>query len=326
MERNKIRAGILGLVVGDALGVPVEFRSREALDAAPVVDMRAYGTYCQPKGTWSDDSTMAFCTMDSLLGGVDYEDLMHRFCSWMSEGKYTAWGEVFDMGGTTRRALMMAVAGVPALQCGKDGEYCGNGSLMRILPASLYALAKYGPEGVHGEEALELIHNMSRVTHASPRCLIACGLYSAVVWELMAGKAPVEAVREGLQRAGAFYGEGPLKRDYQKYYGGITEKVLLSLEREDVSGSGYVVDTLVASLWCLLTTENYRECVLRAVNLGEDTDTVAAVTGGLAGIAYGLEAVPEEWVGCLAKREWIEERCAAFEERLAAVEKERTTL
>ena len=323
MEQNRIRAGILGLVTGDALGVPVEFRSRGALAAAPVVDMRAYGTYHQPKGTWSDDSTMAFCTMDSLLGGIDYEDLMRRFCSWMNEGKYTAWDEVFDIGGTTRRALMRGAAGTPALACGEEGRQCGNGSLMRILPASLYALAKYGPQGVYSPEAMELIHNMSRVTHASPRCLIACGLYSAVVWELMAGRAPVEAVREGLERAGALYEAGPMEKEYRKYFFGMTEKSLLSLEQEDVSGSGYVIDTLVAALWCLLTTENYRECVLRAVNLGEDTDTVAAVAGGLAGIAWGLQAIPESWADCLARKAWIDERCAAFEDCLAAVEQQR---
>ena len=90
-----------------------------------------------------------------------------------------------------------------------------------------------------------------------------------------------------------------------------------------MSGSGYVIDTLVAALWCLLTTENYRECVLRAVNLGEDTDTVAAVAGGLAGIAWGLQAIPESWADCLARKAWIDERCAAFEDCLAAVEQQR---
>lgn len=323
MKREMVLGGLFGLITADALGVPVEFTSRLERSIDPVKDMRAYGTYSQPKGTWSDDSTMTLCTMDSLLGGVDYNDLMARFCSWLYEGKYTAWDELFDIGGTTRHALMKGAEGVPPLECGERGDHCGNGSLMRILPASLYAFAKYGYEGVYSEEAMSFIHDQSRVTHAADRCMIACGLYSAVVWELMAGKSVLRAVADGLEKASVYYLQSALKKDFRKYFDGMSEKTLLSLEEEDVSGSGYVVDTLVAALWCLLTTEDYRSCALRAVNLGEDTDTVGAVAGGLAGLAYGYAALPEEWVACLAKRGWLEEHCAAFADCLAALFKEK---
>ena len=82
-----------------------------------------------------------------------------------------------------------------------------------------------------------------------------------------------------------------------------------ALPEEKIKSTGYVVDTLEAALWCLLTTESYRECVLKAVNLGGDTDTVAAVAGGLAGALYGIEGIPEEWLNTLIKREYIEEIC-----------------
>ena len=132
---NKTLSAIMGLCVGDALGVPVEFSSREQLKRNPVVDMRAYGTYNQPAGTWSDDTSMTLCTLDSLSNGLDYKDIMEKFLSWYKDGEYTPHGEAFDIGMATSKALNKYASGEKPLESGGRGERDnGNGSLMRILP------------------------------------------------------------------------------------------------------------------------------------------------------------------------------------------------
>ena len=143
--RDKILGGVLGLCVGDALGVPVEFESRESLRSNPVTDMRGYGTYNQPAGTWSDDTSMTICLMDSLSGGLDYFDIMTKFKSWINGAECTAHGEVFDVGNTTRKAIDRFTNGMDALKCGGGSEKDnGNGSLMRILPLVFYLKSLYG--------------------------------------------------------------------------------------------------------------------------------------------------------------------------------------
>ena len=140
-KQDVIKSGIFGVIVGDALGVPVEFTSRSERKADPVVNMREYGTHSQPKGTWSDDSSMALASLDSIIqnGEINYDDMMDRFRDWKINGNYTPHGKVFDVGITCSRAISQYGSGVNATECGCSGERDnGNGSLMRIMPVSLY--------------------------------------------------------------------------------------------------------------------------------------------------------------------------------------------
>ena len=156
---NPILNGVMGLVVGDALGVPVEFKDRESLRQDPVTSMRGYGTYNQPPGTWSDDSSMTLALLDSLKDGLDYKDIMDKFVAWYDKGKYTPHGKMFDIGIATRQALSRYKNGLAALECGGQDEYDnGNGSLMRILPILFYLQAKIGNEFLDKDEAFEIIH------------------------------------------------------------------------------------------------------------------------------------------------------------------------
>lgn len=311
--RKQMQDGMLGLAVGDALGVPVEFRSREVLKQNPVTGMRAYGTHNQPAGTWSDDTTMALCTLESLTKGVDYDDMMDRFCRWVDEGYMTPRGKLFDIGRTTLHALRMFSSGVPALQCGgTDVRDNGNGSLMRILPAVFYLRREYGPACMEKAEAFELIHNLSRLTHGHEISQIACGLYCDMANELMNGKTITEAVNHAALTKERWYGKQEEFSSWLAKFDFINAEMLAALPEEAIKSSGYVVDTLQAALWCLLTTDSYSQCVLKAVNLGSDTDTVAAVAGGLAGILYGAESIPEDWLKVLAKKEEIVRLCEAF--------------
>lgn len=313
MWEETVKGAVLGLVTGDALGVPAEFMTREELAQDPVTGMRSGGAHGQPAGTWSDDSSMALCLLESLTRGLDYEDMMARFLRWADEGYMTARGEVFDIGIATRRALVKFAQGTPPLECGGSGTYDnGNGSLMRILPVALYLHRTMGPEFPDEPESYRIIHNASALTHAHPISLIGCGIYCAVANELLCGEGGPEDIQRGIARAKASYFGMPEYRPYLKEYRRVDADVLLALPKSEISGSGYVVHTLEAALWCLLHTDSYRSCLLGAVNLGEDTDTTGTVAGGLAGIRYGLAGIPEEWLSVIAKQKEIETLCQRF--------------
>ncbi len=314
---HSVKSAILGLVVGDALGVPVEFQSREELEQDPVTGMRAYGTHHQPAGTWSDDSSMALCLLESLSCGVDYDDMMARFLRWAEEGYMTAHGDVFDMGIATRQALVKYAKGTPPLECGGIGIYDnGNGSLMRILPLALYLHRTMGPEFPSKQEACLNIHNASALTHAHPISLIACDIYCSVANELLCGRNRPADIQRGILSAKEMCASLPDTAPCLAEFKRVDVDVLQSLPKSEIRGSGYVVHTLEAALWSLLHTDSCRNCVLEAVNLGEDTDTVGAVVGGLAGIQYGMADIPEEWLAVLAKRSKIEALCQAFAQSL----------
>jgi len=314
---NKVLDGIMGLCVADALGVPVEFTGREMLRKNPVTGMRSYGTCNQPAGTWSDDTSMTLCLADSLSKGLDYDDIINRFIMWFEEGKYTPHGEVFDVGNTTRKALMRFTQGKAPLECGglSDNDN-GNGSLMRILPIVYYLLANYGTEITENDEAMAIIHNVSSLTHAHKRSLIACGIYCSIAAMIIGSTEPT-AVSLGISKAVEFYRRHEEYKDELSHYERLNNKSFASVPIEEIKSSGYVVDTLEAAVWCLLNTNNYKECVLMAVNLGEDTDTVAAVAGGLAGLYYGYGSIPQEWLSVIVRRDYVEGICSRLNEALS---------
>ena len=308
-------AAILGHAVGDALGVPVEFMSREALSREPVCEMMGYGTYPVPAGSWSDDTSMVLATLDSLRGGkVDYDGMMRNFALWVKENKYTPTDVMFDIGGTTARAIEKYLTGEPAESCGCSDAYSnGNGSLMRILPVALFLYAKRYPK----KEAMRIIDKTSALTHAHPRSRIACGIFAFVLWELLRNPAK-DSIREGLCKASTYYAEEAELKTYEERLIRRIGRVLAKGEKEEncppmplceIKSSGYVVDTLEAVIWCLLTTNDYKSCVLTAVNLGEDTDTIGAIAGSLAAALYGISSIPAPWFDALQKREYIESLC-----------------
>ena len=304
--RNHVLDGIMGLCVADALGVPVEFNSRERLKANPVMDMRGFGTHNQPIGTWSDDTSMTLCLVDSLSDGLNYQDIMTKFKMWLIDGAYTPHGEVFDVGIATRQAIKRFISGTEPLNCGGTSERDnGNGSLMRILPLLFYIQSLYGTDFQEKDEAFEIIHRVSSLTHAHKRSQIACGIYISVASMLIGNMDLRIAVELGVYKAVEYYEQKPEFIEELKYYNRLTEKGFSELREIDIKSSGYVVDTLEAAIWCLVNTKSYKDCVIMAVNLGDDTDTVAAVAGGLAGVYYGFENIPMEWVVQIANIDYI---------------------
>lgn len=312
--------GIWGLMVGDALGVPAEFKDRDMLRRMPVMMMSGFGTHWQEAGTWSDDTSMTLATMDSLCSGLDYENILKRFKDWLFYNKeYTPHGDVFDVGGVCRRAIKNYTMGFDVLECGINEENSnGNGSLMRILPAVLFVL-KDGK--ALNENTLEVIHNVSKLTHSHPISLIGCGIYAFLVEELLKSDPETdvcEILQKGIDRAFFTYEnrEDAYLTAYLRQYrrmGKLYE--FQQLEENEIQSTGFVVHTLEAAVWCLLTTNSFRECVLKAVNLGSDTDTVAAVAGSLAGYVYGQggdDGIPIEWIRQLSRFEWLEGKVEKF--------------
>ena len=173
---EKIKAVMIGHAVGDALGVPVEFCSREEIAKDTVTDMRGFGTYPVPAGAWSDDTSMSVAALDSLANGkVDHDEVMRNFVEWVEEGKYTPTGKSFDIGRTCLQAIRSYLICHKTSECGQVGEYSnGNGSLMRIHPFALYAFAK----GMTLGKSLDVIREGSALTHAHPRSIYACGIYA----------------------------------------------------------------------------------------------------------------------------------------------------
>ena len=311
--KEKIYGGILGLTVADALGVPVEFQSREFLRRNPVTDLQGYGTYNQPPGTWSDDTSLALCLLDSLTIRLDYTDIMKKFIAWHDRGEYTPHGESFDIGFTTRAALRQFSSGTEPLQCGGRGESnISNGSLMRILPLAFYLHSVYGDDFTEKDEVFDIIHNVSSLTHAHKRCLIACGIYISIAGKLLVGSNIQEAIQSGIQCAKIYYENRSEYSEELAHFERIFNRDFKNQPEESIKSGGYVVDTLEAAIWCILNTESYKSCVLKAVNLGEDTDTVAAVAGGLAGMGYGLKSIPKKWMNQIVRLDYIKELCQNF--------------
>jgi len=318
----EVKAGILGFAVGDALGVPVEFAPREELEFFPVTDMQEFGAHKQPKGTWSDDTSMTLATMDGIIqsNGINYTQIANNFCWWACGKKYNAHDYVFDMGITTHKALQdYLILGLDPTKAGGKGYYDnGNGSLMRILP-----LAYYFKENQTSDlEMATIINNISSITHGHEISCMGCYLYTKYAMSLLEGKSFQESYND-LQKVDVSMYSDTTQLSYERILSGDLGKIK---DSSLISSAGFVVSSLEASIWSCLNTNDYKEAVLKAVNLGEDTDTVCALAGGLAGIKYGYNDIPEKWLNTLVKKDYIEDLSNKFEykiKNLNKIEKEK---
>jgi ADP-ribosyl-[dinitrogen reductase] hydrolase len=305
-EKERIFGGLWGAIVGDALGVPVEFTSREEVRRNPITGMRGYGTFNLPPGSWSDDSSLLLCTVESLLHGFDTVRMGDLFMQWLNEGYWTPWGTTFDVGNSTSNSIHRLMKGVPPEEAGGRGEDDnGNGSLMRILPVGI----SFSHQPL--SEFLNTVHRASSVTHRHPRTLMACGFYCLMVRALLDGLSAEEAYGFAIDHAKTHYARLPFAEElghFERLFSGL----MGSIPETAIKSGGYVIHTLEAGIWCLLNLNSFQEAVLKAVNLGEDTDTTGCVTGGLAGVLYGLKGIPKEWLNAMARREDIDKLLAQY--------------
>lgn len=311
--------GMMGLVVGDALGMPVQFLSRADVKSAPIFTMDGFGTYDMPVGAWSDDGSMAIATLDSILNntGIDYDDIMKSFYDWTVNGKYTPTGKAFDQGNTCMEAIINYARERDFKSCGKIGEYAnGNGALMRIMPVCLYSYVQYKNGEASLEEVLEYIHQATALTHNHLRARIASGIYFFMIKSILEEKENItDRLQLGIEEAKRFYNSHLINMlEWRHFLRMENLNEFAKVEEKDIHSSGYVIDSLEAAVWSLITTKSLEEGLLRAVNLGNDTDTVGAIAGGLAALYYGYHSIPEHWRSTIIKRDEIIKLCMRAQE------------
>lgn len=325
--------GIMGVLIGDALGNPVQFMSRHSVEKRGLVKgMEEGGVFNMPAGSWTDDGSMTLATLDSLIakGTIDYDDMMERFIRWDSFGEYTPFGRAYDQGITCMDAIDRYSRRHKWTSCGKTGEHAnGNGGLMRIMPVCLYAAVKEADGTLTEKEAVQTVHNATLLTHNHLRVCTASGIYYFMCREIlklrglfgdteadreagsanMTGSTLRRVLQRGMDNAVSFYAQNDMDEEFTHYARMKDLEKYAETDADKIKSSGYVVHTLEAVVWSLITTDSLEEALLKGVNLGDDADTVGAIAGGLAGLFYGYDSVPEAWKNAMQKRAWLEDMC-----------------
>ncbi len=304
--KNKIANTLYGAIVGDAAGVPVKLLSREFLAENPITDMIGAGIYNQPVGTWSAASSMTLCLADSIgyLRQVDYDDILKRFALWIYNKDYIPGSFIFDYG-TCSSAADRYMCGEDPVWCGGYKLYTnGNGSLTHFSPVPLYLFSKYGKNAMEKTECFDICHYVSTLTNAHSISFIGCDIYTSFIIEILSGAKKAELQNTVFSKLNGYFKEdSSYKKDFLKYTR-IFSSDFNNFNSAEIRSSGYVVDTLEAAIWCFLTTDNYRDCILKAVNLGYDTNSIACVAGSLAGLYY--EDIPAEWITAIRNKELVD--------------------
>ncbi len=302
------KAGIIGFVVGDAMGVPLEFCMREKLMQKPITEMLGYGSHNVPKGAWSDDSSMTLATMDAIIkdNDINFDTIANNFLEWVKNAKYTPTDKVFDIGRTCLRAIGRYENKEDiAEKCGGTSEMDnGNGSLMRMLPLIYYCYAKE----MKAKEIYEVVKNVSSITHRHEISIMGCFIYVMYGIELLKNKNLVQAYKTVKKiKYDIYFKEETINRYYR-----ILKKNINKYSLEEIKSTGFIVDTLEATIWVLLNTKTFNQAIIGAINLGNDTDTIGACVGGLAGLYYGIENINKTWQNELIRYDYIVDLCDKF--------------
>ena len=290
--RDRARGALLGLAAGDALGTTLEFRARDTFP--PHAEITGDGPFHLRPGQWTDDTSMALALADSLLAhpGFDPDDLMRRFLSWWRDGEYSCTGRCFDIGSQTGEALARYARDGNPYAGSTDAEDAGNGSLMRLAPAALRHL--HDPAA-----ARRLAVDQSRTTHGGAQATECCALFADMLREAVLGRPKAEVL-------------APRSWSGHPKVQAVAAGAWRGLPRGLIQSTGYVIHTLEAALWALDGTDSFSEATVLAVNLGDDADTVGAVTGQLAGALYGMAGMPQRWLDLLAWQDRLRDAADAL--------------
>ena len=293
--RDRAIGALLGLAVGDAIGTTVEFRRRDSF--TPLTDMVGGGPFNLKAGQWTDDTSMALCLADTLLekGQVDQADLMERFVRWWRQGENSSTGTCFDIGMTTSSALRRFERSGDPVAGSTHARSAGNGSLMRLAPV---VILHHGSRA----DARAAARAQSVTTHAAPAAMDACAFFAGLLVDAINGMDKEELLR-------------PANVEGAEGFQAVSAGSWRSKGRDEIQSTGYVIHTLEAALWSVAAAESFDEAVLTAANLGDDADTVAAVTGQMAGALWGASSIPQRWKDRLAWNETINEKASALFDR-----------
>lgn len=309
MQTQQIKTILYAGIVADAFGVPVEMKQRNTYR---VTTMTGNGTWHQPVGTWSDDTSLTLCLAQNLVENGSYSDLMDKFVAYMTHDQWTPAGMTFDVGNACAKAIRnYAINQMAPTLCGDPSEYaCGNGAIMRLAPLAIVL-----SHDMDVESRLKLTENYTCLTHRHPRAISGSVLYLEILHELLNGRTLIDAIvnaKASIEADVKLYPE--LKPELRAYWR-IFAPNFAQLTRDQIKSSGYVVDTLEASLWCALNAESYRETVVLAANLGDDTDTVAAIAGTIKACQSDEIEIPDEWLTQIVNRSFLNEVIEPFAEK-----------
>lgn len=299
INQDHMKNALYGLLIGDAVGVPYEFNLPEALPFYDAIDLQPPANFARsypniPVGTWSDDGAQALCLLASLLhkNRYDSEDFMNRMCNWYQHGYMAVDEEVFDVGVQTAEAIRKYLSGVPLNQVAQNDEHAnGNGALMRVLPLAVWHQGS-------DEQLIQDAYAQSHLTHAHLRSKVCCALYCLWARSIINGLEIEAAWAEAVKKLRVYIQDKPADQEQLEYY-------IRPDELAQGTGSGYVVDCLRSARYALQQS-SYQDVIKTAIALGQDTDTTAAVAGGIAGLYYGYDAIPEQWRNQLRGQEIVE--------------------
>jgi ADP-ribosyl-[dinitrogen reductase] hydrolase len=310
MKPNPVHGALFGLAIGDALGVPVEMIKREVLKLNPVTDFNhykgheGYKGHDQPLGTFSDDSSLTFCLAESLCNGYNLNDMATRFVKYFFEGYWTAGGSVFGVGKSTEDSITRLRDGVPPERSGNYDVNCtGNGSLMRILPLLFYLRAY--PVGMR----YHMTRQVACITHGSMQTILPCFYFLEFALELLNDSDKQTAYANAAKTVSTFIQSLELSNQDMEVLKPLISEDITQRSEDSINTIHHAVHTIQAAMYCFMKTNNYKDAVLMAVNLGDDTDTTAAVTGGLAGLYYGFDTIPEKWIDQIKRSDEIRDLC-----------------
>jgi ADP-ribosylglycohydrolase len=313
---------LLGVAVGDALGVPVEFNSRQTIAHNPITDMIGFGSYNLPAGTWSDDSSLTFCLAEAITNkGYDLPMMASNFCRWKENGWWTARNQVFDIGITTSKSITRLhnilktsndFKEFGELKFSGDEYDNGNGSLMRISPLLFYIA------GMSPLQQFEIIWDVSALTHRHIRAAMSCFIYLNLSEKLLIGQDKVTAYSETRKNVLTLWKDIQFPIKEQEHFFRLIQNDIRETKIDCLKSGGYVIEVLESSIWFFLQEDNYRETILSIINLGHDTDTSAAIAGGLAGLYYGFDGIPKEWTYQIARKEDIENLAERLSDKIAS--------
>ncbi len=274
---TRSQGSLLGLACGDAVGTVVEFKHRNHF--LPVTDMLGGGVFRLEKGQWTDDTSMALCLADSLVNCQDFDptDQMNCYLRWYQYGYNSSTGACFDIGRATLSALQRFIHSQNPYAGSTDPYSSGNGSLMRLAPIPIFYHQDI-------EKTVKYAVLSSKTTHASADCLSACAYFSQVVWQALYGEQDKNQLFKPL-----------IHYEWSKNIQPILAGDFKQKSRDEIFGTGYVINSLEASLWCFYHTNSFKEAILMATNLGDDADTTSAICGQIAGAYYGLDGIPDDW-------------------------------
>jgi ADP-ribosyl-[dinitrogen reductase] hydrolase len=304
---NKIKGMLFGIAIGDALGVPAEFMSRAHLRQNPIKNFNSNHYNTENLGVWSDDSSLTFCLAETIIEGFSIELLGQKIKAWFQENYWAPKDVAFEIGIATHNAIDRLEKGIPATESGENGEYSnGNGSLMRVAPLAFYLVN----DSI--EQRFQIIKAVSSVTHGHIRSVISCFFYIEFLQNLMHSTDKFEAFENAQNTVRDYVNSTSCNNDEKALFLRLFYDKIQDYEEDEIFSSAYVIHTLEASIWCFLNTDNYESAVLKAVNLGHDSDTTGSVTGALAGIFYGNETIKNEFREPIVRYKEIENLAERF--------------